>query len=138
MNPLCENCGACCMKMDVPPFNEHYRIVDPDDRGYWLLPEELRQELYAAWASDEPFKGKPCIWFDTATRLCKHYEFRPEVCVTFEPGNWVCIEDRESNLNSKETRELSLLESGVILAGCVIGMVLIAGWCFLLHWLEVW
>lgn len=35
----------------------------------------------------------PCLWFDTETKRCRHYEYRPETCrdpdVMF-PGNEAC------------------------------------------------
>ena len=97
-HPMCENCGECCTMMGVPPFDEAgCQPTDDTDVEYRDLPAELKAEIDAAWEKGtEFFAGKPCIWFDPETRLCRHYEYRPVVCADFEPGNPVCLEDRAS------------------------------------------
>jgi uncharacterized protein len=92
----CDNCGACCMNIGVPPIGE----VDGDyigDIEYERLPPELKEEIDDAWEmGPDAFAGKPCIWFNMETRRCINYDYRPDVCERFEPGNPFCLEDREA------------------------------------------
>lgn len=91
----CEGCGACCMHLMAPPF-------DDDVDEFEALPQHLKDEIHSAWArmaddNDKTIKpGSPCIWFDTETRRCRNYEHRPPICWLFEPGCWVCNDNRES------------------------------------------
>ena len=97
----CDGCGACCMGMGVPPFDEHgvnpVAVAEDDqDIEYQALPAYLKAEVDAAWErGTASFAGKPCIWLDLDTQRCKHYEFRPVVCAEFDPGNDICLEDIE-------------------------------------------
>ena len=112
------------MHLGVPPLDLHDGTIDREDLEYRLLPEELRKEIDAAWErGPDSFAGKPCIWFDQNTKLCKHYDFRPVVCATFEPGNWVCIDDRD-NRDACEPQKDDRLEAAVVLAGCLLGMAI--------------
>lgn len=96
MKPTCDGCGACCLGMGVPPFGEWQGDVgeDSDDPEFDALPEPLKQEIIAAMEV-EGWAFKPCLWFDMETRRCKHYELRPVICVVFEPGNPICLADRD-------------------------------------------
>jgi len=69
--------------MRTPPF-------DPDEG-----------EFPPAWAAVEiseaqraPPDGSPCIWYDTTTRRCKHYEHRPAICRNYDPGEVSCNRQR--------------------------------------------
>ena len=86
----CEGCGACCMHIGIPPFGEWNG--DTEDPEFDALPEELRQEILDR-TEEESWAFKQCLWFDRETRRCKHYDLRPLICVAFEPGNPVCLED---------------------------------------------
>lgn len=83
----CGGCGACCMELSVPPF------LDEID----FLPRELQQEVIAGRMeeSDRAAQGLPCIWFDSQTLKCRHYEHRPNICREFETGGDCCLETRE-------------------------------------------
>ena len=35
-----------------------------------------------------------CLWFDLQTRLCKHHEYRPQVCRDYEIGGRECLRER--------------------------------------------
>ncbi len=84
------------MHLGVPPFDEFDGEIDAEDIEWKMLPAELQAEINAAWDRGVSwFIGKPCIWFDGQTRKCRHYEYRPSVCERFEPGNPICLEDRE-------------------------------------------
>lgn len=91
----CEGCGACCMHLGVPPFDEFDGAIDDQDIEFERLPQELKDEINAAWERGLTwFVGEPCIWLDLTTRKCRHYEHRPVVCERFVPGNPICMEDR--------------------------------------------
>jgi uncharacterized protein len=95
----CEGCGACCRVVTSPPFR---RVFDEGGEEAW---ERLRNErpdlaegLLAAErvrrASGAPSYGTPCLWFDDATRRCRHYEYRPRACREFEVGSVDCRDAR--------------------------------------------
>ena len=73
----CEGCGACCMYVGVPPFDEVESV---------LLKEELREDLAKYGARPNGF---PCVWV-TTDYTCAHYEHRPNVCRDLEQGSRVC------------------------------------------------
>jgi Fe-S-cluster containining protein len=37
----------------------------------------------------------PCSWLDTATKRCLYYDFRPDICRTFEVGGKWCSQFRK-------------------------------------------
>ena len=82
--PTCDGCGACCMHMRYPPFLGH------DDPRKQALPRILRDELEALLSTDWDDEDKPCFWLDVETRLCRHHEYRPDVCREFEVGTPSC------------------------------------------------
>lgn len=81
------------MHMAVPPFM-------PDELPN--LPAALRDEISGIVSSRlvqllaHGTDHIPCAWFDMATRKCRHYEHRPEVCVEFAVGSADCNEHRKS------------------------------------------
>ena len=89
----CDGCGICCMHMAVPPF------LPEETDG---LPEDIREEFRAILATREiQFTATdsdfvPCAWFDWATRQCRHYDHRPEVCREFEVGCDACVDLRRN------------------------------------------
>ena len=95
---MCQDCGACCMRMGIPPFFSY----DDDDYDFLLLPNKLKRELEAAFDRlIGPAKvripsstGQPCIWLDRKTLGCRHYEQRPFCCREFQPGSEVCLDER--------------------------------------------
>lgn len=79
----CAGCCACCLRTPVPPFQpgeEEARAI-PDA---WLEP--IRQRI----AADQHFDMLPCVWLDSASGLCGHYDWRPQACRDFEPGSSLC------------------------------------------------
>ena len=91
MTQSCTGCGACCLGMGVPPFDDPHE--DGTDPEFDVLPEPLKQEIIALM-EEESWAFKPCLWFDRETRRCRHYELRPTTCKVFKPGNPVCLDDR--------------------------------------------
>jgi uncharacterized protein len=95
----CDECGACCLVVTSPPF---VRVFDGEGEEAW---ERLRWEhpdLMAALlaverarrAAGEPTFGSPCLWYDAATRLCRHHDLRPQACRAFEVGGVDCRDAR--------------------------------------------
>ena len=90
-------CGQCCMHMGSPPFDV---TIDGDRLTFAKepippgMPSELldgiRLYAIAASARGEPYLGwkvnpdVPCSWLDLETMLCRNYQFRPQVCRTFD------------------------------------------------------
>lgn len=78
----CDQCGLCCMHLNVPPFSGD-SWDDP--------PAELQAEI-DAYVSSPRFRDEPgpCLWLDLSTGKCRHYEDRPGCCESFERGNATC------------------------------------------------
>ena len=94
----CDGCGACCMHMGYPSYQEGNDRQPPEEP--WIsLPDSLRHELLSFVATyQEPPEGQldgPCIWFDIETRRCKHHEHRPNVCRDFKINSEDCLGWRE-------------------------------------------
>ena len=79
----CDDCGACCMKTPVPPF-------EPGEEAVWDVTDVQRKPIEERVAADQHFDDLPCVWFDLNTRRCLHYEQRPEACRRFEIGSDLC------------------------------------------------
>lgn len=94
---VCHNCGACCLRLDIPPFD-----YDEDDNPFEIdeyieLSPEARAAITAVRDAPGDWPGGPCCWLDLATKTCRHYDERPQACRSFEPGDWACQEDRVAN-----------------------------------------
>lgn len=62
-----------------------------DSRTFRRMPRALRRDHAAAVAAlDADPTGKPCLWFDAVTGLCRHYRWRPAVCRVFAVGGKLC------------------------------------------------
>lgn len=88
----CKTCGRCCEGLGVPPF-EYDDDGEPFEEGLddLDLPPDALEQIRDAL--DQPdWNTKPCCWFDPVTRLCRHYEHRPDACARFAPGNPFCQE----------------------------------------------
>ena len=87
----CDNCGACCRHMIVPPF------VMSGGRNEALeksVPSELIDEFWPVWQVRLEVPESPCLWYDATTARCRHYEFRPDACRAFEINSGPCRESR--------------------------------------------
>ena len=58
---------------------------------------ELKAELqdhhaavHAGRVVDRALAGLPCLWYDAATRRCRHHEHRPTTCRDFEINSSFC------------------------------------------------
>lgn len=110
----CTDCGACCRHVGSPPG---YALFFPaaqegwpavvqealweteDGRRLRAMPEALRAGLRAYYERCELTgdwrDGRPCCWYDEATRQCRNYFWRPEICRAFEVGSQECLEFRK-------------------------------------------
>ena len=95
---LCDGCGLCCEKIGSPvvlyasrpdiqgshPFRPHGFPAE--------LAHEIDQRFLGLKRDEEP--QEQCLWFDSETRRCKHYEWRPQVCRDYELGGEACLLER--------------------------------------------
>lgn len=95
----CEGCGACCLVVTTPPFR---RVFDGEGEEAW---EQLRREhpdlvaeiaghTQALRLEGRPSYGTPCLWFESATATCRHYDLRPRACREFALGGTDCRDAR--------------------------------------------
>ena len=93
----CKNCGACCEEQGMPPGYLFPALLV-------FLPVELREELEFHQQEERRIgytrheRGLPCIWYDSETRQCQHYEYRPDRCRDFPIGGQGCLFWRERRL----------------------------------------
>ena len=86
----CEGCGLCCTTMGMPQFFGHLALPGMDP--IWeTVPGDVKDELLEFIDEGGAELGVPCFWFDTKSKLCKHYEYRPQICRDFEMGNPHCV-----------------------------------------------
>ena len=70
---------------------------------WYELPPLLKAELEETmstyttpeYGSDPSTFDGPCIWLDRESRLCRHHEYRPNVCRDFSVGSQGCLDWRE-------------------------------------------
>jgi uncharacterized protein len=97
--PTCEDCGACCQVVTIPPFR---RVFDEEGEDDWERLKWERPDLLAALLAAErerrargaPSFGTPCLWFDADTGRCRNYDYRPRACREFERGGVDCHDAR--------------------------------------------
>jgi Fe-S-cluster containining protein len=79
------------------------KVAGAADYASWFaMPEAIRQELTAYYRAaltertipDRCDSGLPCLLFDEATRRCRVYEHRPEICREYEVGGEACLAAR--------------------------------------------
>jgi uncharacterized protein len=96
----CDGCAACCLQVGHPPFlleldNDIPRAIEGADsladyKRLCAAPSEARD---AYFATIEAADG-PCPWLDVDARRCRHYEYRPDICRSFEVGAKWCAQLR--------------------------------------------
>lgn len=91
----CDGCGACCLHMSVPPYDEEeleiLKYGHPQAYADYLAVMETRTVQLAVVGTD----FIPCGFFDMVTRRCRHHEVNPVICEMFEVGGIVCLETRK-------------------------------------------
>ncbi len=75
----CTGCGACCAQIGTPPFTYCEGDRPPAELAWDIDAHALRFDNML-----------PCLWYDPATRTCRHYEYRPAVCREFVVGSNAC------------------------------------------------
>ena len=108
MSDPCKHCGRCCEHIGTPPGFAAFATRDDsvpvecfrdteDHEIYKAMPRELKDELVAYFEGvldgtrpDRSGYECPCLWYDSQSQRCKHYEHRPSVCRSFEPGEDGC------------------------------------------------
>lgn len=91
----CEGCGVCCEGIGSPVALYASRPGEPQPHPFRPagFPAELQQEIDSQFAGlrrgQEP--QARCLWFDTQTRRCRHYEWRPAICREFELAGSSCL-----------------------------------------------
>ena len=95
----CIGCGACCRVVTLPPFVRVFGAEGEEawERLRWDRPE-LQAEFLAAErarkASGAPSFGTPCLWYDSGSGRCRHYDHRPKACRAFAVGSIDCRDAR--------------------------------------------
>lgn len=94
----CDGCGVCCQGIGSPivlyASRPHYAVPHPfrpPDLPQELV-DEINQHFSGLLRGQEPQES--CLWFDFQTRLCKHHEYRPQVCRDYEIGGRECLRER--------------------------------------------
>jgi len=100
-NLTCDGCSACCHSVGHPPF-----LLDLNEGVPHLIGGEDSLADYhrlnaAPAAAQADYLGHiestnaPCSWLDRANNRCRYYEFRTDICRTFEVGSRWCAQFRE-------------------------------------------
>ena len=71
------------MRTPIPPFQ-------PGEEAALGVPEELLLPVRQRVAADQHFDLLPCVWLNPETRLCRHYELRPQACRDFQISSDLC------------------------------------------------
>ena len=103
----CDGCGCCCQGIGSPIllYRPYPGLKGPHPFRPPGIPEVLIREIEDIFGGlmrgQEP--QEQCLWYDAATRRCRHYEWRPQVCRDYELGGIGCLLAREERLDSAET-----------------------------------
>ncbi|MBM82889.1 MAG: zinc/iron-chelating domain-containing protein [Planctomycetaceae bacterium] len=105
INPdSCDDCGLCCEGIGSPVLLYASRGDDSEPHPYRPddLPAELLDEINFHFSGlargQEP--QERCLWYDTDSRRCRHYQWRPQVCRDYALGGDACLLERENYLKS--------------------------------------
>lgn len=84
----CDGCGLCCHEQNLLPLSG----AEVDGR---VLPRAMKAGLLQLLEM-EPYRSGDamCVWFDSATKKCAHYDLRPSTCRNFECGGEDCLRIR--------------------------------------------
>ena len=90
----CSGCGACCLHVGHPMYFKG-SASSPAETAWRDLPQDLKREHNEYLQAITDDYGQPCYWLDLATRTCKQYEHRPQVCRDLETGSADCLRLRQ-------------------------------------------
>ena len=94
----CNDCGLCCEGNGSPVvlYAANARYPSKHPHRPVGIPQELIDEIDLHFTG--LFRGQEsqdrCLWFDAENRVCKHYEWRPQVCHEYELSGYACLEKR--------------------------------------------
>lgn len=103
----CDGCGLCCEGIGSPVLLYASRpgFGEPHPYRPVGLPQELIEEIDSHFSGltrgQEPLER--CLWFDTTTRQCRHYELRPQICRDYELAGPSCLIRRQEALDNGES-----------------------------------
>jgi len=97
----CDGCSACCATVGHPPFLLELDSGVPlpiggadSDSDYDRL-LAAPPEALAAYLASHGTINSPCAWLNMIDHRCRYYDFRPDVCRSFEIGGKWCSQFRE-------------------------------------------
>jgi uncharacterized protein len=95
----CDDCGACCRVVTLPPFVRHLDGTGEDgwERLRWDRPDlvaALRETIVSLKSTGGASFGTPCSWYDLDSDRCRHYDYRPAACRAFAVGGVDCHDAR--------------------------------------------
>ena len=102
----CDGCGLCCVGIGSPVLLYASRpgFGEPHPYRPVGLPQEFVEEIDLHFSGlmrgQEP--QERCLWFDTATRQCRHYELRPQICRDYELAGPSCLIRRQEAMENGE------------------------------------
>ncbi len=95
----CDTCGLCCEGIGSPVLLYQSQPLHdgPHPHRPVGLPQGLIDEI------DERFLGlargqepqEVCLWYEAASKCCRHYEWRPQICRDYELGGTACLLRRQ-------------------------------------------
>ena len=71
------------MRTPIPPFQ-------PGEETVLNIPDEFLSPIRERIAADQHFDILPCVWLNSETRQCRHYELRPQACRDFPINSDLC------------------------------------------------
>jgi len=81
-----------------PRMRKRLTSGTPGEKNWHNLTDDLRtewEEFVRAYQPPSPGElDPPCFWLNEETRLCKHHEYRPNVCRNFAIGSTGCLDWR--------------------------------------------
>ncbi len=85
----CENCCACCYFCGEPPFATQAEL---DNLPALLLNPLLEHydNTIASGLSSRGLQQLPCLWLSIESGICQHYDYRPQICSSFEVYSTDC------------------------------------------------
>jgi uncharacterized protein len=102
----CYGCGLCCEGIGSPVLLYASRpgFVEPHPFRPAGLPQTLIDEIDFHFSGlvrgQEPLER--CLWFNPVSRQCRHYEYRPQVCIDYELGGRACLSRRREAAQNGE------------------------------------
>jgi len=96
----CDDCGACCQHIVMPPFAADIYGDAPNPewtaliRDHPALAAELQAEHLRKDRENELHRQAPCFWYDAKSKRCKHHDARPQICRDFAVGGEDCLAAR--------------------------------------------